>query len=193
MPFGSDENAVGIFRVDENHGDLLGTTQTEVRPRFSRVGGLVDSVAGREIRTLQAFAAAHVNDVRIGRCNRQRANRARGLVIENRIPGVAKIGALPDAAIDGGHVENVGLVRHAGDGHGAASAKRPDAAPAHLGVELLIELLRVRRSGKYCREDESEDEALPCRTDAHPRPPGKERGYSGCGDGATQGRRRVGK
>src|SRR5439155_67365 len=66
VSFGSDENAVGIFRVDENRGDLLGVPQTEMRPGFSRVGGFVNAIAGREIGALQSLAAANVNDVRIG-------------------------------------------------------------------------------------------------------------------------------
>src|SRR2546429_6754949 len=53
--------------------------------------------------------------------------------------------ALP-ISVDGGHVENIRLVQHAGDGHGAASAERADAAPAHFGIEFLIELLRDRKS-----------------------------------------------
>src|SRR4029077_8913371 len=100
---------------------------------------------------------------------------------------------------DRGHVEDIGLVRHAGDGHGAATPERPDAAPTHFGIkflvelladllvellpDLLVELLRGGRTGKYCRKDESYDQPLPCRTDPHPSPPRRERGYSGCGSG----------
>src|SRR5713226_8931636 len=126
-----------------------------MRPSLSGIGGFVDTVAGREIRALQPFAAAHVNDIGIGGSNRQRADGAAGLVVENRIPSVAEVGGLPDAAVDGGHVENVGLVWHARDGHGAASAKRTDAAPAHFGVEVLIELLRVRGTAKNSCDDDS--------------------------------------
>src|SRR5712664_946521 len=101
--------------------------------------------------------------------------RSRWLVVEDRIPSVPEIGGLPDTAIDGSHVENVRLVRHAGDGHRAASAERPDAAPAHFGIELLIELLRVcrgtKRSAKNTCDNNSNDEPLACRTDSHPSPP----------------------
>ncbi len=119
-----------------------------MRPGFSRVGRFVNAIARRQVRTLQSFAAANVNNVRIGRSHRQRADGAGRLVVENRIPRVPEIRGLPDAAVDGRHVENVRLVRHAGDRHSAASAERPDAAPAHFGIEFLVELLRVRPSRK---------------------------------------------
>src|SRR5439155_3886198 len=131
--------------------------------------------------------AAHVNNVRIGRSNGQRADRAGRLIVKNRIPGVSEIRGLPDAAIDGRHIEDVRLVRHARDGYRAASAERADAAPAHLGVELLIksladflvEFLRIRRRRKRKKQkgtkntcaDDSPAEPLPCRTDSHPSPP----------------------
>ncbi len=155
MSLGGYENAVGIFRVDEYSGDLLRVAQVlQMRPGFSRVRGFVTAVAGREIRALQTFAATNINNVRVGRSNGQCADGAAGLVVENRIPGISEIGGFPDAAIDSRHVENIGLVPHAGDGHGAAPSERPDAAPAHFGIkflvellaDLLVELLRVRRS-----------------------------------------------
>src|SRR5712664_2054568 len=176
MSFGGNENAVGIFRIDEDRGDLLGVAEVlQMRPGFSGVGGFVNAIAGREIRALQTFATAGVNDVRIGWSNGQRADGAGGLVVEDRIPSVPEIGGLPDTAIDGSHVENVRLVRHAGDGHRAASAERPDAAPAHFGIELLIELLRVcrgrKRSAKNTCDNNSNDEPLACLTDSNPSPP----------------------
>ncbi len=144
MPFGGHEHAVGIFWVDEDRGDLLRVAEAEVRPGFSGVGGFVNAVTGREIGALQPFAAANVNDVGIGRSKSHRADGTAGLVVENRIPSIAEIRGLPNAAVNGRHVENIRLMRHAGDGHGAASAERADAAPAHLGIKFLIELLSSR-------------------------------------------------
>src|SRR5260370_41804025 len=127
-----------------------------MRPGFSRVGRFVNAIARRQVRTLQSFAAANVNNVRIGRSHRQRADGAGGLIVENRVPGIAEISGLPYAAIDRGHVENIRLVRHAGGRHSAASAEWPHTAPAHFVIkllvellaDLLVELLRVRRSTK---------------------------------------------
>ena len=47
-------------------GNLLRVAQAEMRPRLARVGRLVDAVADREVGPRQAFAAADVDDVRIG-------------------------------------------------------------------------------------------------------------------------------
>jgi len=131
MAFGGDEEAVWILRIDENRRDLLGVAKVlHVRPGFTRVGGFIDSVAGGEIRALQSFAAADINNVRIGRGDGESADGAGGLIVENGIPGVAKSVVFPDAAVDGGHVKHIGLVRDAGDATVAASAEGPDAAPS---------------------------------------------------------------
>src|SRR6267143_6625808 len=172
MAFGGDKDTVWIFRIDKYRGDLLGVAKVlHVRPGFTGVGGFMNSVAGGEVRALQSFAAADVNNVRIGWCDGESADGAGGLIVENRTPGVAEIRGFPDTAVDGGHVEHIGLVRHARDGHGAASAEWADAAPAHFGIQLLIELLCVCRSAKNSRGDDPSDEPLSCRTDTHPSPP----------------------
>jgi len=194
MAFGGDEEAVWILRIDENRRDLLSVAKVlHVRPGFTRVGGFIDSVAGGEIRALQSFAAADVNNVRIGRGDGESADGAGGLIVENGIPGVAEVRGFPDAAVDGGHVEHIGLMRNARDGDGAASAERADAAPAHFGEEFLIELLRACRSAKNNSDDDSSAEPLPCcvtpHSATHPAPPRNGRGYLACGNGAMRVRR----
>src|SRR4029077_1714439 len=157
-----------------------------MRPGFAGVGGFVNAITRGEIGALQSFATAHVNNVWIGRSNGEGADGAGRLVVENRIPGVPEIGGLPRAAVDRRHVEDIRLMRHAGDGHGTASTERADAAPAHFRKEFLIPLRRVRGRGKRKTKNSPENscknnsnaEPLPCRTDAHPSPPGEKRGYS---------------
>src|SRR5947207_14415831 len=94
-------------------------------------------------------------------------------------------------------------MRHARNGHRAASAERPDTAPAHFGVELLIksladflvEFLRIRRRRKRKKQkgtkntcaDDSPAEPLPFRTDSHPSPLREKRGYSARRIGSTHG------
>jgi len=80
MAFGGDEEAVWILRIDENRRDLAGRLAKvlHVRPGFTRVGGFIDSVAGGEIRALQSFAAADINNVRIGRGDGESADGAGG-------------------------------------------------------------------------------------------------------------------
>ena len=127
-----DEQPVRIARVDDDLRDLLAVAQAQMRPRRAGVGGLVDAVAGGEVRPLQAFAAADVDDVRIGRRDRDGADRSGGLVVEDRRPRPAGVGRLPDAAVHGADVEHVGLRRNAGGGFRAAAAEGPDVAPVQL-------------------------------------------------------------
>ena len=116
------------------------------RPRcvqvLPRVGGLVDAVAVGEIGPLQALAAADVDDVRVGRRDGEGADGAGRLVVEDRLPGAAVVGGLPDAAVVDADVEDVGLAGHAGGADGAAAAERADHAPAQAGVERRGEGLR---------------------------------------------------
>jgi len=69
MPFSGNEYAVGISWINEDRCDLLRVAKTEMRPGFSGVGGFVDAIACCEIGALQSFAAARVDNVRIGRSN----------------------------------------------------------------------------------------------------------------------------
>ncbi len=85
-----DEQPIGILRIDGDVGNLLRVAQTEVRPRPPGVGRLVDAVAGREVGTMQAFAAADVDDVGVGGRNGDRADRPGRLVVEDRLPRRAR-------------------------------------------------------------------------------------------------------
>ena len=116
MALGGDEEAIGIFGIDDDVGDLLGVAQAEMLPGVAGVGGLVNAVAGGEIGTAQAFAAADVNDVGIGGRDGDGADGAGGLGVEDRDPGVAEVGGLPDSAVVGRHVENILMSGNAGDG-----------------------------------------------------------------------------
>src|SRR6266850_3199665 len=110
-------------------------------PSLAAVGGLVNSVSGREIGPAQSFSAAHINNFGIGWRNRQRANRACGLPVENRQPSLALVGGFPNAAVVYAYVEDVGLAGNAANGNRAPAAKRPNHPPAHLRVEIGIKLL----------------------------------------------------
>src|SRR6266436_1350787 len=142
MSFGRDEDAIGVLRVNENRGDLLRVAKiAHVQPGFSGVGRFEDAVARGKVRTLKTFTAADIDDVWIGGSNGESADGAGRLVVEDGNPSVAKIGGLPNAAVNRGHVEDIGLMRDATDGDGAASAEGANAAPAHFGEKLLIILL----------------------------------------------------
>ena len=95
-----DEETIGVLGIDDDLRNLLAVAQAEMRPGLAGVGGFVDAVAGRQVGALQAFAAADVDDVRIRWRQRDRADRAGRLVVEDRNPGASVVGRLPDAAVD---------------------------------------------------------------------------------------------
>jgi hypothetical protein len=66
-----------------NLRDLLRVAQAEVRPVCAGVRRLVDAVADGQVGPRQAFAAADVDDVRIGRRHGDPADRAGWLIVED--------------------------------------------------------------------------------------------------------------
>ena len=116
-----DEDPVGVAGVDDDLRDLLGVAQAEVLPGLAAVGGPVDAVAGGEVGALEALAAAHVDHLRIRRRHGDGADRAGGLVVEDRRPDPAVVVALPHPAVVHADVEDVGRAGHAHRGHGAAA------------------------------------------------------------------------
>ena len=153
------------MRVDRKGADLLGSTvraaaQAEVGPGLAGVSGLVDAVAGGEVRALQAFAAGDVDGVGIGVGNSDRADGAGGLVVPEADPGLAGVGGLPDAAVDRAEIEGGGLGGNPGEGAGAAGAQGADLPPAHVAEEVRVDL---GGSGGDRRESEEGDAGEPCR------------------------------
>src|SRR5438094_717923 len=136
MAEGGDEEPAGVARVDGDHRDHLGVVEAEVRPRLAGVGRLVHAVADGEIGSDNPGAAADVDDVRIGRRHRDRADRARVLAVEEWVPRRAIVGRPPDAAVVETDIGDVRLTRHAGDGAGATGARGADGAPVHSRVDF---------------------------------------------------------
>src|SRR6266550_1346640 len=129
------------MRVDKDSGDLLSIAQIEVLPGVTSIAGLVNPVAGGEIRTPQAFPTAHVNNFRIGRRNGKRSHRTDGLIVEDRVPGASVVGGLPHSAVVWSHIENVGLSWHAADRNPAAGTKWSDQSPMQFLKQFAIKLL----------------------------------------------------
>ncbi len=93
------------------------------------------------------------------------------MLIENRRPGIAEVGGLPDAAVHRGYVKNVGLLRDSSDRHCATAAKRSDAAPAHLRIKFRIVLLRANgKSGEDYQQQAEHTNNL--ERNSHSFPPG---------------------
>ena len=93
---------------------------------------------------MQSFAAADVNDLRIGGRDHDRADRSGGLLIEDRLPGASIVGGLPDAAVHRADVEHVRLARDTAQRTSTSAAKRADVAPAHFGERLGVDVLGLR-------------------------------------------------
>ena len=132
-----DEKAVGIARIDGHLGNLLAIAQAEVRPGLAAVGGLVDAIADGEVGTMQSFTAADVDDLRVGGRDGDGADRAGGLLVEDRLPGAAVVGGLPDAAVDRADVEDVGLAGNAAE----ARVRPPRNGPTlrqRISVSALV-------------------------------------------------------
>jgi hypothetical protein len=139
-----DEEAMWIARIDDDRTNLACIAQAEVLPRPARVGRFVDAVADRQVRTLQSLAAPDVDDLRIGRRDGDRADRLGRLIVEDRRPGVAVVGGLPDAAVVHADVKNVGLLNDARRADRPSAAERPDVPPAQFGIQRRIDTLRGR-------------------------------------------------
>jgi len=56
---------VGIGRVYADPRDLLRLSEPERRPRLAAIGGLPDSVAGRDVAPDGVLAGADIHDVRV--------------------------------------------------------------------------------------------------------------------------------
>jgi len=82
----SDEHPVRVLGIDHHLADLLPVAEPHVPPGFPAVRRLVETVADRKVRPLQAFAAADVDDIRIRLRNRQCAHGARRLVVKKSDP-----------------------------------------------------------------------------------------------------------
>src|SRR5262249_31314122 len=126
--------AVGIGRIDDDRGDLLGILEPGILPGLATIGRLVEPVADGEIGALQTFAGADVNDVGIGRAHRKVTDGTGWLIIEDGIPGAAVVGGLPGAAVVDAEEEDVGPGRDADRADGSSGAEGSDAAPAHALV-----------------------------------------------------------
>ena len=134
-----DVDDVGVVRIHEDLADLLRVAQADMRPAPAAVGGFVYAVALGDVRAHVGFAAAGVDDLRVGRRDRDRADRADRLRIEDRLPGSAGVAGLPDAAVDGAEIVMARIARHAGHRQHAAAAERTDRAPMQVAEKAWID------------------------------------------------------
>ena len=130
-----DDVAVG--RVHAEARDRLRIAEIrQVIPLLAAVGGLVDAVALDDVAAQLRFTAADVDDVGIRLAHGQRANRRAGdLAVGHRRPVRAAVGRLPGSAAGRAKPVFERPRVAAADGQRPSAARRPNAPPAHAGVE----------------------------------------------------------
>ena len=158
-----DVDDVRILRVDDDAADALGFLQPDVLERLAGVGRLVDAGAERRALAVVRLAGADVDDVGVGRRDRDVADRRDRVLVEDRRPGRAVVGRLPDAA---GREADVDDRRVALDDRdvvdAAAHVGRADRAPDE-GLEDRIVRGIDRRGQRRCRLRESLPPERACR------------------------------
>src|SRR5437016_6124188 len=96
---------------------------------------------------MQPFAAAHINDLRIGNRHCDSADRTGRLIVKNRLPCSPIIDRFEDAAIDLRHVKNIWLGGNAGDCTSPTAAERSDVAPSQGAIKTRVGGERARCNG----------------------------------------------
>src|SRR5262249_36954180 len=114
-------------------GDLLRLVESDVRPALAAVGRLVHAVALRDVGAHVGFAGADVDHVRIRLRDRERADRADRLRVEDRLPRSSGVVRFPHSAVDAAEVEMLRLAWDSTDSEYAAAAKRADQPPVEVG------------------------------------------------------------
>ena len=145
------EHDVRVRGVDNDAADLLDVAQADVPPRSSAVGGFEDPVTDAQVGTMEALAAADVDDLWIRGRDGDVANRTGWRRVEDRMPRAAVVVGFPHAAVVGADKEHSRLRRHADTADRAARAERSDQAIAELLIERRIDSLHV--TGALCGRD----------------------------------------
>ncbi len=153
-----DEEPFLVLRVDGDRSDLLTLAEPEMLPCLSAVIRAIHPITGREIGSLEAFAASDVDHVRVRRGDRYIADRAGRLVIEYWFPGSTGVVGLPYAAVIDSDIEDVRLRRDADRTDRAPGSKRPDHSPTHRLIKRCVDGLSkeidVKGEKRKYRDDE---------------------------------------
>ena len=116
----------------------------------------------RDVAVDGVHARSHINDVRIGRRQRQRSDRWRGLSVENRFPRHSAIRRLPHSSAIRAQVINGRASRHARHPIHLSRAKRPDHPPLHLRIQRRRNFLRPCRPARAKNHQDSLYEKKGC-------------------------------
>src|SRR5215213_5511009 len=130
---------VRVVWVDADLADVACVAQPGVDPAPPGVGTAVDAVAMGDVDADGRLAGTGVDDVRVGRRNRQRADRGCGEeAIGHGLPVGAAISCLPDAAGHRAEVVGVRLAAAAGHGDHTAATKGSNAAPPEQPLDIEL-------------------------------------------------------
>src|SRR4051794_18226276 len=110
MPQGRNINQIRVLRVNAYTPDLARVFKPNMLPGLTRVHGLVNAIAVRNIAPDVVFSGAHINDVRVRLRPRNRSNR-RGseiLPVADRLPVRPGVFRFPDTPADTAEIKCVG-------------------------------------------------------------------------------------
>src|SRR5262249_28032522 len=157
-PEDSGEAEVGVLGIDGNRAGLPDRLP-DVLPALAAVGGLEDAGAGGDVAADVRLAGADVDDVRVTGRDRDAADGAGGLVVEDGLPGVPGVGALPHPAGGGGRVVGQRVARHATRTTDAAAGERADQPVLHRGEVLRLVRPADRRATDDHEQNDEQDAA----------------------------------
>ena len=125
-----DVDGIRIVRVDPHLADLPGVGEAEVAPAASAIGRAIDPVAMGDVAPDRRLAHTRVDDIGIGRRDREGPDRrALEVAVAHVAPVQPAVVGLPDPAAGRPHVEGLPVARIAGHGDHPAAAERAELAP----------------------------------------------------------------
>jgi len=140
-----DEHQVGIGGIDHDAGDFHHILEPHVLPAFAGIGRLPHTVAEAAANRVPGSG---INDVGIGWSDLDSAEAIHArLLIEDREPGHACAGRLPNAAQRRTHVERAGIADDTAHGGDASAMERPDVPPLEPRIEVGIHLRSCAQNG----------------------------------------------
>ncbi len=145
-PLGGHVHDVGVARVDQDLGDVLGIGEPHVAPGAAGVHGLVDAVAVGDRALRVVLARAHPDHVGVVRVDDHHAKGIRALAVHDGREAGAGVGGLPHAArrrcdVPGLLVLVNGEVRDAARDHRRSDGAEPQTA--YRGGQRVALVARV--------------------------------------------------
>ena len=166
LAFGRDVDEVRILGVDGDLRDIIALFQAGPGPGLSGVGGLPDAVAVGAGAGVHGLPCAEIEDVGIGRRDRQIAHAHVAVLVENGLERDSRVLGFPEAAAGRENVVGDGLAAGHGEfGDPAREIDRTDPAPGEL-VEVIgrerDRALGPGQAGGRQQDGQNQDAELHC-------------------------------